>query len=297
MYIKWELHPGAGVSYNSKLPLWDGFLKDFIDFCDIEINTVVDKSDKFDDVIKASKQKLKSKPNSDDYLQIAMLFKSIVLQLSNNSKYKIRYNFIQQFKHWFQKKFNQPPSEWHETIVATNYPFIITTNYDLLLEDAANAKKFNCGKMSYSQEDADRVAESIYTETTSIIHMHGKATDNSNDLADIVLTDKDYMEVMRKYPGFTLAMQTLFMRYSVLFVGYGGYDPHLEILLKELAYYFKFTDSSNLPRYFLLKNDNEVNLLMERHKKIFRTEIISTATYDEQLSLLKDIQTKFNRKK
>jgi hypothetical protein len=111
------------------------------------------------------------------------------------------------------------------------------------------------------------------------------------------MTDEDYTKVMRKYPGFTLAVQSLFMRYSVLFVGYGSTDPHLEVLLKELSYYFRYTNSQTLPRYFLIRNSDEVDLIFEKHKKLFRTEIIKSNNFLEQLDLLKKLQKKFPRKK
>ena len=50
---------------------------------------------------------------------------------------------IAKYKNWVASTFyGKPPNEYHDTIINTRYPFILTSNYDLLFEEAANSSGF-----------------------------------------------------------------------------------------------------------------------------------------------------------
>ncbi|WP_339067195.1 SIR2 family protein [Teredinibacter turnerae] len=84
-------------------------------------------------------------------------------------------------------------------------------------------------------------------------------------------------------------MQSLFLRYSTLFVGYGASDPHLEDLLEEFAYFFDFSESKNMSKNYLVVLRDKNQAVLEAYKKKMRTELVVIDKFDDYEKLLKDI--------
>ena len=70
------------------------------------------------------------------------------------------------------------PNDYHETIVNTDYKYILTTNYDTLLDKAAMRQKhYDLVRRIYSYKDLQKISEAVYTGEPAIIHVHGIATE------------------------------------------------------------------------------------------------------------------------
>jgi hypothetical protein len=141
---------------------------------------------------------------------------------------------------------------------------------------------------SVSYHESPFLAEVIYTNEPSIIHIHGKYTDIMMD--NIILTREDYFKIIKKkYQALTFSMHTLLMRYSTLFVGYGASDPHLEDLIEELATYFHFQKGYEIPRNYLVLTKNKVDPIKDQYKQKIGTEIIVLDNYSEYDKLFKEL--------
>lgn len=107
----------------------------------------------------------------------------------------------------------------------------------------------------------------------------------------IILTSDDYTRIIKKgEPGFSFAIQSLFLNFSTIFVGYGASDPHLEDLIEEFSYYFGFTQSMNMSRNYLVVLRKRAGRILEEYKSRMRTELVvidDFEHYDEILALLK----------
>lgn len=270
---------GSGISIDSGLPNWTGFLDSFIDFCkglqrDYNNQEIVKsfQSELFDD---AHNEKIK-KP-----AHVATVLKSKIAELPES----IRSNIENDFRIWFFNLFaTSKPNQKHEWIAGTNFPYVLTSNYDLLLETAA--KNIGSPYASLSFHEKERIAEALYTKTPSIIHVHGKYQDVLFD--KIIFTAEDYIRIIKKgYPGFSFALQSLFLNYSTLFVGYGASDPHLEDLMEEFSYYFDYTKSVNVSKNYLVVTRNRAGKILEDYKKRMRTELIVIDDFEEYNELLK----------
>jgi hypothetical protein len=199
----------------------------------------------------------------------------------------IKTNVENDFKKWFFRLFaNADPNQQHRDIALTNYPFILTSNYDTLLEDAA--KEIGSPYSSLSFSEAPLIAEAIYTNTPAIIHVHGKCSDIL--LEKIILTSDDYARIIKKqHQGFSFSLQSMFLRYSTLFVGYGASDPHLEDLIEEFALYFDYTKSDNMSRNYLVLPEGKTGTIMDQYKSRLRTEIISVPDFQTSNGLIKEL--------
>lgn len=291
---KLAIFVGSGVSVPSGLPTWDGLLEKFVEFCesyerslgDTELHDLLDDARRivFGSSTAAPPRSLKS-----SVLHPERVISALKHELTRLEKEKgIRIG--EDFGVWLVQTLSGKPNNMHKSIVSTNYSYILTSNYDKLLEDAA--RELSLTLPSYSHHDSEQVrdlAAAIYNHRSCIIHAHGNLW--SIVLNEMVLTSQDYASFAKKYGGFTLLLQTIFATQSILFVGYGASDPHFEYILEELTTLFDVdSSSSSLPRYFLVVKKDKVGKVFEKYKRAFATAIIEVDDYSECDILLAEIQ-------
>lgn len=274
---------GAGISVVSGLPTWDGFLEKFIVFCE-NIPKEYPRVAKLQEVFNPSLIQSSHSERLQNPVHVATVMKSEIKKLPES----IRKDIEDDFKRWFYDLFNDAePNNNHKLIVETKFPYILTSNYDLLIEDASKESKIGLPSASFYEKE--RIAESIYQNHPLIIHVHGKFTDVIFD--KIIFTSEDYAQIIKKaYPGFSFALQSLFLNHSALFVGYGASDPHLEDLIQEFSYWFDFNSDRNISRNYLVTKTERANIIVEKYKDKLRTDLITIddySCYDDLLNHLK----------
>jgi len=270
---------GSGISVPSGLPGWDELLDSLVDFCS-DLQGALPVAARFPDILAEARTARKKHP-----VRVASELKARLLR--TQEQHLPNLNTI--FRRWLMGRLEfVDPNKNHQHIVKTDYPYILTANYDSLLEAAALEAGFaSLYANSFSPYEADQVASAIYEERPSIIHLHGTTLDARLD--DFVLTNDDYARLRRKQPGFTVAVQSLFMTHSVLFVGYGGSDPHLEDTIEELSFHLARPGGA-LPRYFLVLREDKTGHILEQRKDRLRTDLIVVNDYPEATSLLAQLQ-------
>jgi len=298
---------GAGISYESGLPLWDELIDEFIDFCE-RLQPHLDDSKKFqsllDDAKKDENKRYPARIASalKDELeridegtgQIKLFFDTWLTDVLTGRDLSMKKRRGKSFPTNAGE-----PNEYHHTIVKTDYPFILTSNYDTLLERAAK-EHFGMSTPSYTYKHPSHIATSIYERKRAIVHIHGVV--NDVNIGDFVFTEDDYSKIKRIHPGFRLSLETLFIRYCTLFVGYGGSDPHLEDISEELSVHLwqdahnSVGYATNFPKSYLILPENRADKLMTKYKSKFRTDIIAINNFNESLDLLKTLQNECPRK-
>jgi len=128
------------------LPTWDGFLERYIEFCKGLSHQyrgyAIDKIMEQDLLDDASAERQRNP------VRVATVLKSKLMDLPQN----IRTNVENDFKRWFFGLFAAAkPNKKHELLTSTEYPYILTSNYDLLLEDAAKAIGSPYSSLSFFQ--------------------------------------------------------------------------------------------------------------------------------------------------
>lgn len=106
---------------------------------------------------------------------------------------------------------------------------IVTTNFDLLLQNSANGKK----PQTYSLGGIPRPGRS--GEFAGILHIHGVLDRNPERVSDLVFTDQDFGEFYmrrRTVPDFIYDAARLF---HLVLVGYSADDPPMRYLLNAIA--------------------------------------------------------------
>ena len=282
-----SIFAGSGISVDSGLPTWDGFVDKYIEICEALNDSLVDPKLKFDDIIDDAK-----KSKHKDLISAISALKSKVKECTING---VNTDYVDgRLNRLFS---SGEPNEYHESIVSTNYKHIITTNYDSLLEDAAYKLGYrSLLTRSYSYTEQRNLSMAIYTGDTAIIHAHGKIVFVKLD--QFVLTNDDYLEIMKHNPGFRLIINSVFLTTSVLFAGYGGSDPHFEDIISDLNKTLDWNNvGSGLPKCFIMLKKDKIAPIRNYLSDKRRVDIISFDDYDNMKKFLKDLSVACPRPK
>lgn len=274
------LFAGSGISVPSGLPAWDGFVDEYIKACS-KLNSIVDPKLRFDNIIDDAK-KYKNK----DLIQTITALKEKIRECKE--EHGINTDFCDDALN--KMFYSVKPNEYHRLIVSTDYKHIITTNYDALLEDAADDLGYTkLLTRSYSYTNKQSLSMAIYSGETSIIHAHGKIADIKLD--EFVLTKDDYLAIMKHNEGFRLVINTVFLTNSVLFVGYGGSDPHFEDIIDDLNVTLNWSSGGNeLPRCYIMLKEDKITPIRNFLNDKKRVDIIKFKEFDEMKLFLRELQ-------
>lgn len=281
------LFAGSGMSIDSDIPNWEGLLLKYVQMAESLPKKDTKNSRELEQVINDAKKRIDSGKQLD-FIQIATVLKTKIREYNEDDD--ILANGI--YTLWVNELFlNKEPNIRHELIVSTDYPFILTSNYDLLFEKAAQKLGLYETFNSLTYKDELKIMSSIHHSKNCIIHVHGTA--NKSSIDELIFTKEDYNKmVLKKYEGFSFALRMVFTRYSTLFVGYGITDPHLEEVFEEITEYFP-VDAYNkypLPESYIVTMRKNADLILEKYKNRVRTNLIVIDNYDQYIDLLKELK-------
>lgn len=283
---KLSLFAGSGISVPSGLPAWDGFIDKYIEICDI-LNKSLPVSMQFTSIVNDSKSH-----KAKNLIETITALKDKVKECKQNG---VNTDFC-------DDKLNElfyaaKPNTYHRSIIKTNYRHIITTNYDSLLEKAAEELGYyELLTRSFSYTEQQNLSIAIYSGNTAIIHAHGKITDIKLD--QFVLTKDDYLSIMKHNPGFRLIINSIFLTSSVLFVGYGGSDPHFEDIISDLNMTLNWgNEAVDLPRCYILLKKDKVTPIIEFLNDKHRVDIITFDDYPQMESFIEELSNSCPRTK
>jgi hypothetical protein len=158
-------------------------------------------------------------------------------------------------------------------VTLKNNKFIITTNYDLLIEKAfANNKVY---RSSYKYYEAHAIQRELFRRNFFLLKAHGDATTAAEN---IVLTDKDYRRLLYQQPGYQSALQSMFTMYSVIFIGCSLGDPDLKLLLNYINVAFP---QGGIPHYALMTTETTSETERGRWKKDYNMRIIQISSEND----------------
>jgi SIR2-like domain len=235
---------GAGISQGSGLPSWQSLLKELIEDCK-KNGTISTK--KASELLKISK-------DTSKYLLIAEELREIMG--ADMQKY-------------IQKRFDEDtlkPSLTLKAIIKLNYKFIITTNYDTLIERAFVEDGVVPNDITY--KDAATINNNLLNSKSFLLKAHGDARRSWNE---IIITEKDYRNIIYREPGYQSVLQVIFSMFNILFLGVSLNDPELKLLLGYIHNVFH----GGSPQHFALMDKTKITPTeIERWRKDFQINII-----------------------
>lgn len=169
------------------------------------------------------------------------------------------------------KIFDEPlsPQHIHRLVARTDYRAVITTNYDRLIETACTFER-GASPKTFISDSIPSMATAFWTPSFFVFKLHGDTTSPES----IILTTQDYDRLILKGPHLRSFLQSVFINYTVFFVGYSLSDPDFQVLLKELTAIFQGYTPQH---YALIPNPQEFTA--EHLKKSMNIQAI---VYDPQ---------------
>lgn len=248
---------GAGASKGAGLPLWGELLSQLVE---------VAKNDSLIDNDRASMyQTLLAKP--EKFLMAAAAIKSELGSLFDESVERI-----------FTKS-GAKPTDLHRALVKLEkLPFVLTVNYDTLIEDAYAEAGKRVAASSFV--DAGDVHRKLSRREFFLLKAHGDAARVGNG---IVLTEVDYRQLLYGNPGYRSILSVMFTMYSVVFVGASMADPEINLLLGYIA--DAFSSTSGPTHYALLAKEDITDAERERWLRDFKVNVIQISKADNYIEL------------
>ena len=190
-----------------------------------------------------------------------------------------------EFQTYLEDTFREPrpPSDTHELLVSlTRGRFILTTNYDLLIERAfAEQRKY---QNAYKYYESDSIQRALFRRDFFVLKAHGDV-DTAAD--KVVLTDKDYRRLLYKELGYQSVLQSIFTMYSVIFIGCSLQDPEIRLLLGYINTAFP---EGGTEHYALLKESATSKTERKRWKKDYNVAVVPIFDFEELDAFLETLR-------
>jgi len=162
------------------------------------------------------------------------------------------------------------PAEIHTALFRLRPPLILTTNYDLLLEDAY-AYEFEQAPNVYTYRDAPVVQRSLQTsrvtERPVIFKLHGSIDEPS----ELILSERDYRRLIYQQTGYRSLLSALFITHVVVMLGFSFSDRELMLLLETLRESLKHR---NNPDFIFLPAGSAGRVEARRLREDFGIQVI-----------------------
>ena len=147
---------------------------------------------------------------------------------------------------FLEEKFRAPgvkPSDAHAELWRLEPGLVLTTNYDRIIENSY-AQKFGevPTVLTYRQADALQralQAGQLSSKPPLIFKIHGSIELPS----ELVLTERQYRELVYRQPGYRLVLSALFITRTILMIGFSIDDPELRLLLEAQREALKYRSS------------------------------------------------------
>jgi len=249
---------GAGASVGAGLPTWSGLLQRMI--AEGERLRLI-KGDKLAEY----------KALVGDSAKFLMLAGSLKEDLASNFDEFIEATFITP---------KPEPTALHAAIVrATHLKFVITTNYDILLE-LAYQKGGTYGLPVCTFKDTGEIQRRLYKREFFILKAHGDAAKAGNG---IILTEIDYRELLYRQRAYQSLLAAMFSMFTIVFVGASLVDPEIRLLLGYLADEFAPTTGPN--HYALMAQEDITAIEENRWFKESKVQIVPISKAENWVEL------------
>jgi hypothetical protein len=156
-----------------------------------------------------------------------------LLTLAEFARSKLgKHEYVTLLKKIFDKPL--PPQNVHKLIARTDYRAVVTTNYDRLIEATFTFER-GAVPSTFTPDSIAALATAFWTPQLFVFKLHGDPAFPES----IILTAQDYDRSTLRSPHLRSFLQSVFINYTVFFVGYSLSDPDFQVLLKELTAIFR----------------------------------------------------------
>lgn len=204
-------------------------------------------------------------PEENDYLKIAQLY------------------FLKFGKHDYEKKVKSlitdlAPSKFHKNLFDLNPHYIITTNWDNLIENTAQEKGL---EYDIIRSDEELIQSQL---DKKIIKMHGDFQE-----PNFVFKEDDYLQYSQNFPLIENYIKGIFSTCTIVFLGYSYSDYNLKQIVSWIT-----RISKAAPKKYLIQSkfDQTQNIYLENHGISLLSPIAGNLSYERLYeSFFEDLDT------
>jgi len=196
-------------------------------------------------------------------------------------------DILESFLHTCFADSGAEPGAIHERLFALRPSLILTTNYDLLLENAY-WKTFNVAPTSMTFRQAADVVRFMKihhhrVDRPLIFHIHGTAAKPS----ETVFSEEDYRRLRYREHGYRNVLSAIFITRVVLMLGFSGSDPEISLLTESLR---ESLDHRNVPEYIVLPKGEKGEVEKKRLRRDFGLQVIEYDKSEDHHELLELVE-------
>jgi hypothetical protein len=239
------VYVGAGASKPAGLPMWTGMLEAMLE--------------------RAIRENLVSQGAAEEYRAL-IANPSKNLMVASALKEDLGRHFDDFIRATFVSPKPKPVALHHGLAKLSDLQFVITTNYDALIERAYQAVDPDVSVCTF--RDVGATQSALAKREFFILKAHGDATKIGNG---IVMTDADYRELLYRQRAYQAMLATMFTSYTIIFVGTSMADPELQLLLGYISDVFIPTSG---PQHYALMAEEMGHVERSRWRKDFNVNII-----------------------
>jgi SIR2-like domain len=254
---------GSGVSAGAHLPDWPALLRELIE-----------TGFKRQNLSASEKDELLAWATKPDYLMLADAIRDRLTRPV--------------FQDFLARKFNETkanPTALHKALAAIPFAAFVTTNFDRLFENAWSDVHHNSLEV-LTHLDRSALRNPLGRDFPFLLKTHGCASKPDT----LVLGLKEFRDSIHDNRPCQTLLQSIFLRYQVLFIGHSLTDPDLLFLLDQLVATFGVPPG----RHFALIKDADVGPLRARtFRDNYGIEVLRyTATdgHPEVLAFVQELQ-------
>ena len=210
---------------------------------------------------KYPEQEIENKSNSKTVLQLAYEYEKMFDRSSLN---KFMGEHIQNS--------NIFPGELHKQLLKLPWRDVFTTNYDTLLERAAE------GVVDRKYDTVRYCRDLAFSESPRIIKLHGSL---ESEAFHLIVTEEDYRTYPNKYAPFVNTVQQAITETTLCLIGFSGTDPNF---IKWIGWVRDNLKDSMPPIYLIDKLDlsiSEYNVLVGQNIKPVDLSLLGGKDYRE----------------
>lgn len=161
------------------------------------------------------------------------------------------------------------PSKAHQVISSLNARVYLTTNFDHILDDVLKEKN-EADMLKYTE--VGPIVDHLRSGQNILIKVHGDPSDSKH----LIFTEGEYFASLRNQSLFYDVLSSIFLNYTVLFLGYSAQDPDIGFVLSQPMLHL----AEASPNYILLSDKQADPITKKRFKDNYNITVITYTAKD-----------------
>lgn len=157
------------------------------------------------------------------------------------------------------------PTSLHALIAEIGFSAVVTTNYDKLIEGAFASHGII--PPTYTFDDGPDIISALSHNRFFILKAHGDIDRKTT----IILSERDYRNVLYRQPGYRAALNTIFITKTILFVGTSLSDVDVKLILESVSESFSGKGPGH---YCLLPQNGIADAEVEHWRDLFGIHLL-----------------------